>query len=202
MRRGGARPLPSPTSVAVSPAPAAVPPATGYTLVELLAVLAIVATLLAVAVPSFQAMLRSQRLNAGTDELFAAINFTRTQAIARNTRVAIVPSDLEQGDFAGGWIVFVDHGGSLVPNAPADILARHGPLAPGIRIGAKLSSQHEPGYLAYNGAGRSCTIDNSMAAHWGTLSVFDGEQVRRIKVNMLGRARVCNPATAKSGCEG
>jgi type IV fimbrial biogenesis protein FimT len=174
----------------------------GFSLIELLVVLAIVATLLAVAVPGFQAMLRSQRLNADTDALFAAINFARTQAIARNTRVAIAPSDPEQGDFAGGWVVFVDRGGSLAPARPGDILARHGPLAPGIRVGAKLSSQHEPGYLAYNGAGRSCTIDNSMAAHWGTLSLFDGEQVRRIKINMLGRARVCNPSTARTGCEG
>lgn len=182
--------------------PGSAPRWPGFTLVELLVVLAIVATLLAVAVPSFQAMLRSQRLNAGTDALFAAINFARTQAIARNTRVAIVPSDPGQGDFAGGWTVFVERGGSLSPAAPGDIIARHGPLAPGIRVGAKLSSQHEQVYLAYNGAGRSCTIGNSMAAHWGTLSLFDGEQVRRIKINMLGRARVCNPATAKTGCEG
>lgn len=172
------------------------------TLIEMLVVLAIVAALLAIAVPSFQAMLRSQRLNTGTDELFAAINFTRAQAIARNARVALAPSDPEQGDLARGWIVFVDHGGQLQPAAQEDILARHGPLAPGIRIGAELSSQHDAGYLAYNGAGRSCTIDNSMAAHWGTLSLFDGEQVRRIKINMLGRARVCNPASARTGCEG
>ncbi len=175
---------------------------TGFTLVELLVVMAIVATLLAAAVPSFQAMLRSQRLNTGTDALFAAINFTRIQAIARNTRVAMVPSDPQQGDFSRGWIIFVSRGGGLAPADPGDIIARHGPLASSIRIGTKLSSQHEPGYLAYNGAGRSCTIDNSMAAHWGTLSLFDGEQIRRIKINMLGRARVCNPATAKSGCEG
>ncbi len=174
----------------------------GFSLVELLVVLAVVATLLAIAVPSFQGMLRSVRLNAGTEELLGAINFVRNQAIARNTRVAIVPSDTEQGDFAHGWIIFVDRGGSLAPADPADIIARHGPLAASIRIGAKLSSQHEPGYLAYNGAGRSCTIGNSMAAHWGTLSLFDGGQVRRIKINMLGRARVCNPAAAKTGCEG
>ncbi len=178
------------------------PPLPGFTLVELMVVLAIAAALLAVAVPGFQAMLRSQHLNAGTDALFAAINFARTQAIARNTRVAIVPSDPEQGDFAGGWIVFVERGGSLSPDGPGDIIARHGPLAPGIRVGAELSSQHEQVYLAYNGAGRSCTIGNSMAAHWGTLSLFDGAQVRRIKINMLGRARVCNPATAGAGCEG
>jgi type IV fimbrial biogenesis protein FimT len=172
------------------------------TLMEMLVVLAIVVVLLAIAVPNFQAMLRTHRLNTGTDELFAAIHFARTQAIARNARVALAPIDLEQGDLAHGWIVFVDHGGTLAPQAPEDILARHGPLAPGIRIGAELSSQHDPGYLAYNGAGRSCTIDNSMAAHWGTLSLFDGGQVRRIKINMLGRARVCNPASAKTGCEG
>jgi type IV fimbrial biogenesis protein FimT len=174
----------------------------GVSLVEMMIVLFIIGILLAIVVPSFEKMLRTQRLNTGTDELFAAINFARAQAIAHNARVALAPSDPAGDDFAQGWVVFIDHKGSLRPGGPADILASHGPLASTIQIGAELSSQHGPSYLAYNGAGRSCTIDNSMAAHWGTLSLFDGEQVRRIKINMLGRARVCNPASAKTGCEG
>lgn len=174
----------------------------GVTLLELMVVLAVLSILLAAAVPSFKNMLRSQRLTAGTGELLAAIHLARSQAIARNTRVAIAPADPDEDDFARGWVVFVVRNGARQPASPGDIIASHGPMEASIRIGATMSSQHGPSYVAYNGAGRSCTMDNSLAAHWGTLSLSDGAEVRRIKINMLGRARVCNPATARTGCEG
>jgi type IV fimbrial biogenesis protein FimT len=36
---------------------------------------------------------------------------------------------------------------------------------------------------------------------WGTVSLFHGGHIRRIKINMLGRARVCDPAR-DTGCDG
>jgi len=33
------------------------------------------------------------------------------------------------------------------------------------------------------------------------VSLFHGGRIRRIKINMLGRARVCNPAR-DAGCDG
>jgi type IV fimbrial biogenesis protein FimT len=58
-----------------------------------------------------------------------------------------------------------------------------------------------PYYIAYNGAGRSCADGNSAAARWGTVSLYHGGHIRRIKINMLGRARVCDPAR-DAGCDG
>jgi type IV fimbrial biogenesis protein FimT len=56
--------------------------------------------------------------------------------------------------------------------------------------------------FAYNAAGRACSAGNSLAARWGTLSLTQGEDVRNIKINMLGRVRVCDPAQDRANCDG
>jgi type IV fimbrial biogenesis protein FimT len=82
-----------------------------------------------------------------------------------------------------------------------ELIAEHGPLAPGIAVDFAFTNVAPPYYIAYNGAGRSCADGNSAAARWGTVSLFHGGHIRRIKINMLGRARVCDPAR-DAGCDG
>ena len=74
-------------------------------------------------------------------------------------------------------------------------------LAQGLAVGFSFTSPAPPFYIAYNGAGRSCRDSNPAAARYGTLSLFHGGGIRRIKINMLGRARSCDPARDKS-CDG
>ena len=81
------------------------------------------------------------------------------------------------------------------------ILAEDGPLAQGLAVVFSFTSPAPPFYIAYNGAGRSCRDSNPAAARYGTLSLFHGGGIRRIKINMLGRARNCDPARDKS-CDG
>jgi type IV fimbrial biogenesis protein FimT len=63
----------------------------GVTLIELLIVLVLAGILLSVAVPAFQDILRRQRLRIATNDLLAAIDLTRSQAIARGSRVLMAP---------------------------------------------------------------------------------------------------------------
>jgi type IV fimbrial biogenesis protein FimT len=95
----------------------------------------------------------------------------------------------------------VDRDGDGSPGARDDILAVHGALERGMATAFNFTSPAPPYYIAYNGAGRSCNRNNSAASRLGTLSVFDGAQARRIKINMLGRARICDPAR-DSTCDG
>ncbi|MFZ3285463.1 MAG: type-4 fimbrial pilin related signal peptide protein, partial [Telluria sp.] len=88
------------------------------------------------------------------------------------------------------------------PGAGDDIIFVHAALPLGIAVGSTFPNKRGADYIAYNGAGRSCTDTSSLAARWGTLSLFQGKQTRRIKINMLGRARMCDPARDGAGCEG
>jgi type IV fimbrial biogenesis protein FimT len=173
----------------------------GFTLPELMTVLAIAAVLLAVAAPDLRGLIRAQQLRTATSDLFDAIALTRAQAIARGERVKMAPRDAQGVDWTRGWTVFVDRDGDRAPGAADEIIAVHGPLAEGVAAHFAFTSPAPPYYIAYNGAGRSCSETSSAAARMGTISLFHGPQVRRIKINMLGRPRVCDPAR-DSACDG
>jgi type IV fimbrial biogenesis protein FimT len=174
--------------------------ARGFSLPELLTVLAIAAILAALALPDMGAVLRAQRLKVAANDLFGAIGATRAQALARNTRVQMAPRDPAGSDWSRGWTVFVDRDGDGVLGAADEIVSEHAPLTGGIAIHFAMTSAAAPFYIAYNGAGRS-TSNQSDAARFGTISLFQDAAIRRIKINMLGRARICDPAR-DDACEG
>jgi type IV fimbrial biogenesis protein FimT len=174
--------------------------ARGVSLPELCVVLAVAAIALAVAAPDLRDLVRTEQLKAAAGDLFAAIDLARAQALARGRQVKLVPADPPGADWRRGWRVFDDRDGDGRPGAD-ELIAEHGPLPPGIAIDFTFTNAAPPYYIAYNGAGRSCADSNSAAARWGTVSLFHGGRIRRIKINMLGRARVCDPAR-DAGCDG
>ena len=174
----------------------------GTSLVELLVVLALAGILAGAAMPAFHDLLLRQRLRTATNDLLAAIDLTRSQAIARGAKVLMAPLEPAGMDWRLGWVVFVDQNANRRPDAGEPLIYRHEALADGINISSKFSSGAAPTYLAYNGAGRACAADNSLAARWGTLSLEQGEETRNIKINMLGRVRVCDPAKDRANCTG
>ena len=61
----------------------------GLTMIELLLTLAVLAILLAVAIPSFEALIASTRVTNATNELLSALAQTRPEAIRRRQRVSM-----------------------------------------------------------------------------------------------------------------
>lgn len=173
----------------------------GVTLAELLVVLAVAAILLAAALPDLGALLRTQQLRGAAGDLFAAAGLARAQAIARNERIRLSPRDPAGADWTRGWTVFADRDGDGAAGPGDDVIAVHGPLAPGIAVDFGFTGPAPPYYIAYNGAGRSCSESSSAASRPGTLTLFHGGAIRRIKINMLGRARMCDPAR-DDNCDG
>jgi len=88
----------------------------GFSLAELLLVMAISAILLAAGVPLLQGLLRSQQITATANDFFASVNLARSEAIPRGARVDLVPAD-DAGDWAKGWVVFIDGNGNQRPDA-------------------------------------------------------------------------------------
>jgi type IV fimbrial biogenesis protein FimT len=186
-----------------------VPRAAGLSLPELCTVLAIAAVLLAIAAPDLRDLVRTQQLKAATADLFSAIDLARARALARGRQVKLAPLDPLGADWRLGWRVLDDDGGGSGSGSGsggggagmAEPVAEHGPLPPGVAVDFAFTNSARPYYIAYNGAGRSCADGNSAAARWGTVSLYHGGHIRRIKINMLGRARVCDPAR-DAGCDG
>ncbi|KAA8731694.1 prepilin-type N-terminal cleavage/methylation domain-containing protein [Acinetobacter qingfengensis] len=62
---------------------------TGFTLVELMVTIAVLAIIMMMAVPSFSTLMAKQNLNATTQELIATLTEARGQAILKRTAVTV-----------------------------------------------------------------------------------------------------------------
>lgn len=171
----------------------------GISLVELVAVMALAAVLATLALPDMSAMLRRHRLHTAATDLFGAVGLARAEAIARGRRVLLVPLEPGGRNWHEGWVVFVDENADRRPSPGEEVIASRGPLPEGILVGTRFTTNPTPSYLAYGPSGRSCSDTSGMVARWGTISLVQGEDIRRIKINMLGRARMCRPDPTCSG---
>ncbi|MDH5823829.1 GspH/FimT family pseudopilin [Luteimonas sp. RD2P54] len=101
----------------------------GFTLVELMVTVAIVAILAAIGLPSFQGSLRSNRVATGTNELMASLALARSEAIRSPGGAAICTSadgaTCSVGSWNGGWIVWIDVNGDGLLTSPDDRVLRH-----------------------------------------------------------------------------
>ncbi len=169
----------------------------GFSVIELLVVLAIAAILLGIGVPSFRILLQNQQMTTTVNELFAAINLTRSEAIQRGTRVDLVPADARE--WTSGWVVFIDQNDNQKPDDGEKIIFSHGPVSDSIAIESRFFDSSVK-YLAYGGTGRTRINANSRTPQSGNFLLTSDHATRRIIIGFLGRPRVCNPATEKSTC--
>ena len=95
----------------------------GVTLVELLFTMAVLAILVAIAVPSFRGASLSSRLTAAANDLHASVQIARSEAIKSNTTVTLCTSTngsscAASGDWEQGWIV-LDVNDNVLDSHPA-----------------------------------------------------------------------------------
>ena len=100
----------------------------GFSLIELMVTVAIVAILVAIGLPSFQASMRSYGVATGANELMASFALARTEAL-RSPGGAGICSTLDGiacgGDWNDGWMVWVDMDGDGAPTGANDRVLRH-----------------------------------------------------------------------------
>jgi type IV fimbrial biogenesis protein FimT len=102
----------------------------GITLVETLVVLSILGILGAIAVPSFQSTIESNRRQAYANQLFEDLAFARSEAIKRGVRVVVCASSngtqcSGEPNWKVGWMVFVDLDADSMPDQTESILRIH-----------------------------------------------------------------------------
>lgn len=95
----------------------------GFTLVELMITVAVLAILVAIGFPSFQSVLRSNRVATGTNELIASLALARSEAIRNTVSSGVCPSANGTScsdDWSAGWLVWqdVDGNGNLDGTEP------------------------------------------------------------------------------------
>jgi type IV fimbrial biogenesis protein FimT len=91
----------------------------GFTLLELIITLAVLAIVLAIAIPNFRGSLERNRLSSETNNLVSALSIARSEAIKRGQIVTIcktsnpdaaTPTCATGASWHDGWIIFTDTG--------------------------------------------------------------------------------------------
>jgi type IV fimbrial biogenesis protein FimT len=132
--------------------PVTVRQAQGFTLIELMVVVAVLTVLLTLAAPGMQAFIANQRARTAAYDLLADLTLARSEAIKRNAEVVLGPV----GAWSGGWTVSTVSGGEAI--------GQRGSLGSGVQI------TRAPASVTYDGAGRL-----SGAAATVRFELFDGD---------------------------
>ena len=89
----------------------------GFTMIELLTVVSVLAMIVGLAAPSFSEFLRAQQVKGLSYDLTGDLMLARNEALKRNASVQVTRS---AGDWSQGWsVVLVSDGESLSTRNPA-----------------------------------------------------------------------------------
>lgn len=154
----------------------------GFTLIELMVAIAVLAILLAIGLPSFQESLRSNRVTTAANEFLTAISLARSEAI-RSTRGAGVCASADGATCAGtwndGWLVWLDANGNGTLEGGENVVRY-------TQSKGKLSLTGSVQTLAFDPRGRITTGAQSIDVQ------PEGYEapVRCVAINATGQARV------------
>jgi type IV fimbrial biogenesis protein FimT len=177
--------------------------AAGFSLVKTLVVLAVCAILAAVAAPSWRSTSHSQRLRAITGAFVAHVQLARSEAIKRNSRVALCKSltgtsCVSGGSWEAGWIVFHDANNNARADAGETLIGTGQPPAQGYRV---MGNGMVSAYLSYNGTGMSRSTSGAFQA--GTFTVCregpGASEGREIVISAVGRPKVRKVVVTQCG---
>jgi type IV fimbrial biogenesis protein FimT len=170
----------------------------GFTLIELVTGLAIMAILAGIALPSLERLVERQRAAAATTSLMSHMALARMTAVSRNRRSVLCPSAdgrlCETGnDWSRGWMLFLDDDGNREPD-PGDEIVRVD-LEPTSRH-LQVTSTNGRQQLRYLPDGRSAGTNL-------TISICNQhhELLGQVIVNNMGRPRSERPK-ATAPCPG
>ena len=130
----------------------------GFTLIELMVAIAVVAIVLTMGVPSFERVIERNQLTANINELVASLNYARSEAVRRNQRVSICHSDdgttCSGSNYDDGWIIFEDIDQDEDRDDPTDeILRVQTALPQNLSLGANFGAGGDD--LSFRPSGRS-----------------------------------------------
>jgi type IV fimbrial biogenesis protein FimT len=99
----------------------------GYTLIELMTAMAVIAVLVTVGLPLMNVFFESNRMISNTNDLVAGLNIARSEAIKQQIRVTLCQSAdtascTGTGQWENGWIVFQDPNGNATVDGGERIL--------------------------------------------------------------------------------
>lgn len=167
----------------------------GLTLLELLIVLAVVAVLAVMAVPSIIDRWQRETVILLAERLASTISLAQSTAQHRHVQTQVGPRN-NSTSWADGWELT-----ALSDKAPgaASFSARETlvsvalPTVPAVRLSVPASLPRAT--LSYEAVGYSRMTEMNGV----TVTISSGRHTRLVRINAVGRPRICDPDTDRSG---
>ncbi len=169
----------------------------GICLVELMIAAAIAVLLASMSAAGFRPLLDRCKVSAASGDFREALAVARNEAIRRGKRVDLLPA--VKGNWSAGWRVVIDANNNQVVDAGELVLREGEPPSTGVAVSAGLRDG-DRAYLAFDPSGRPRSAGSAMLPQFGTLTFRAGEQRRKLIINFLGRARLCDPDLGAAAC--
>jgi type IV fimbrial biogenesis protein FimT len=169
-------------------------PQQGFSLIELVTVLAIAGLLASMAAPSFSQLAASLQLTSASNALVSSLYLARSEAIKRNGRVVLCKTSdgmvcANNGSWDQGWIVFHDVNNNGLRETTETVIHRQLALGASVRVTGNATVDS---YISFVSTGGTKLVGGGFQA--GTLILCRASSAagdsRQIILNAAGRPRV------------
>jgi len=177
----------------------------GFTLIELMVVIAIVAIITSFALPSYRTLIEKRQVTSGAQQLGAFFSAVQIESVKRNENIGVKYSRADNDSWCVGMVVVADP----TTNTPCDCTAAVSAVN-ACKIDGQLrvfsgANLNFPGIMnAINGDGafvydpvRGLMVDFTDAAELELLSE-DASYSLNVQVSATGRVKICNDASAST----
>ncbi|WP_414539898.1 GspH/FimT family pseudopilin [Stenotrophomonas forensis] len=157
----------------------------GFTLIELMVTIAVVAILAAIAFPSFQGTLRSSRVTSGNNEILGLLSLARSEAIRSNRGGGVCGSSDGascDGSWSGGMLAFADTNGDGEMSSGETVLRF-------VNGSPKLTVSGPSEVIAFDGRGRRRASTDQQILLEPDVCSKDALHKRTLTVNASGQIR-------------
>lgn len=151
----------------------------GFTLLELMVAIAILAIIATVGVPAFNNLIRDNSAKAEANLLLHSIHLARSEAVKRGAAIWISP--LTANNWSSGWEIRIDDGNGAFNSATDTLFKRFDPLQGTV--------SNAPARLLISAQGTLTSPSTAVAFKLKPSGCQNNEQ-RQISVDRSGRASV------------